>query len=192
MWRAPASKNSGSIMRTTCVTGGSRFGPRRQAPVALVARRCTTADAVAEWVKEVHGHGGMDRLDLMDGAVPRGVHGVHPVHRGHLSGDRGERRAGPHRGGVCAAGPPIAAQAAAFTEEGGFTERLHRIRSERSKHTPDEPAARRVPTAPRSSCCGTRTSSPRWMNLQADRGRAGKISDGEQTVDEEKHYFLNK
>jgi four helix bundle suffix protein len=30
----------------------------------------------------------------------------------------------------------IAAQATAFTEEGGFTERLHRIRSERRTHGP--------------------------------------------------------
>ncbi len=30
----------------------------------------------------------------------------------------------------------IAALAAAFTEEGGFTERLHRIRTERRKHRP--------------------------------------------------------
>ena len=30
----------------------------------------------------------------------------------------------------------IEAQAAAFTEEGGFTERLHRIRTERRKHGP--------------------------------------------------------
>jgi four helix bundle suffix protein len=30
----------------------------------------------------------------------------------------------------------IEAQAAAFTEEGGFTERLHRIRTERKKYGP--------------------------------------------------------
>ncbi len=30
----------------------------------------------------------------------------------------------------------IEAQAAAFTEEGGFTERLHRIRTARRKHDP--------------------------------------------------------
>jgi len=30
----------------------------------------------------------------------------------------------------------IEAQAAAFTEEGGFTERLHRIRTARRKHGP--------------------------------------------------------
>src|SRR5947207_12982664 len=38
--------------------------PRRK---ALVARRCTTADAVAEWVREVHGHDGQNGQNGPDG-----------------------------------------------------------------------------------------------------------------------------
>jgi four helix bundle protein len=34
--------------------------PRRP---QLVARRCTTADAVAQWVQEIHGQGGLNGLD---------------------------------------------------------------------------------------------------------------------------------
>lgn len=97
-----------------------RDDPRRE---ALVDRRCATADEVARWVGEVH------RLD----------------------GRRGQR--GPSTSSMPSSYPElaanaaliliavacslldrqIAAQAAAFEIEGGFTERLHRIRTNRRR-----------------------------------------------------------
>ena len=103
--------------------------PRRK---ALVARRCTTADAVAVWVREVHG------LD--------GQHGPDGRHSGKAPSMESIRSTYPEIaanaalvliGVACALlDRQIEAQAAAFTEEGGFTERLHRIRTARRKHGP--------------------------------------------------------
>jgi four helix bundle suffix protein len=102
---------------------------------ALVARRCATADAVAEWVREV-----------------RGLHGQHGLH------GQGEGAAPSMKSmaSMRSTYPEIAANAAlvligvactllyrqiqslgaAFVEEGGFTERLHRVRSERKRDAP--------------------------------------------------------
>jgi len=83
---------------------------------ALIARRCTTTEQVAEWVREIH------------------------------DGQRG--RSGPHGQttypeiaanaalvliivAVSLLDRQLAAQAAAFEKEGGFTERLYRVRSQR-------------------------------------------------------------
>ena len=103
--------------------------PRRR---ALVARRCSTADAVAEWVREVHG---LDGRDGHDGQ-----------HSGKAPSMKSTQSTFPEIaanaalvliGVACALlDRQIEAQAAAFTEEGGFTERLHRIRTERRKHGP--------------------------------------------------------
>jgi four helix bundle suffix protein len=112
--------------------------PRRN---ALVARRCQTADEVAAWVREVR--------DGLNG--PRGQNG----RDGGVETDRrrGDRSFGPasmpSMGSIKAGYPEIAANAthvligvacalldrqiealaSAFEREGGFTERLHRIRS---------------------------------------------------------------
>jgi four helix bundle suffix protein len=103
--------------------------PRRG---ALVARRCATADAVAEWVREVHGEDGLNGPD------------------GQPKGNSPSMKSIPSRkstypeiaanaalvliGVACALlDRQIEAQAKAFTEEGGFTERLHRIRTERRR-----------------------------------------------------------
>ncbi len=107
-----------------------REDPRR---AELIAIRCATADAVAAWVYEVHEHG-------------RSRSG----HRGRSSG---RDQAEPSMKSTSSTYPEIAAnaalvlivvavslldrqlaaQAAAFEKEGGFTERLHRIRSEKRK-----------------------------------------------------------
>ena len=106
--------------------------PRRG---ALVARRCTTADAVAAWVKEVHGRDGRSGRDgqAKDDASSR-------ESMGSMKSTYPEIAANAVLvliGVACALlDRQIAAQAAAFTEEGGFTERLYRIRSERRKHGP--------------------------------------------------------
>ena len=108
----------------------------------LIARRCATADAVAEWVREVH-----------DSAKPHGQNGPHGPNAG-----RSRRAASiPSTPSIQIKSPTypeiaanavltliavacslldrqIAAQAAAFETEGGFTERLYRLRSSRRQH----------------------------------------------------------
>ena len=69
--------------------------PRR---AALVARRCTTADAVAEM-------GERDPLECT-AASRNPVHKVHFVHQVHLPRDRRQCRAHPHHGGLRPSRPP--------------------------------------------------------------------------------------
>ena len=91
--------------------------PRRQ---ALVARRCTTADQVAAWVKEIHGQNGPDGQSILS------IESTYP----ELSANAVLVLIGV----ACALlDRQIAAQAAAFEQEGGFTERLYRVRQERRR-----------------------------------------------------------
>ncbi len=108
----------------------AREDPRR---AALIARRCTTADEVAAWVREVH-----------DGRAGNG------------RGGPGGPGSGPEKSKVSMKSTvstypeiaanaalaliavavslldrQLAAQAEAFEKEGGFTERLYRVRSQR-------------------------------------------------------------
>ena len=93
--------------------------PRR---AALVARRCATADAVAEWIREIH-HG----RDGQNG--PDGPPSTYP--------ELAANAALVLIGVACALlDRQISAQAAAFEKEGGFTERLYRIRSAHRKNPP--------------------------------------------------------
>jgi four helix bundle suffix protein len=83
--------------------------PRRK---SLVARRCATADQVADWVREQH--------DMPS------IKSTYP--------ELAANAALILLGVACALlDRQLAAQAAAFTEEGGFTERLYRIRTERRR-----------------------------------------------------------
>lgn len=83
--------------------------PRRS---ALVARRCSTAEEVVAWVHEVHVQSRSSSYPEIAANAALVLIGV-----------------------ACALlDRQLAAQAAAFTEEGGFTERLYRIRSERRRH----------------------------------------------------------
>jgi len=105
----------------------NRDDPRRQ---ALIDRRCTTADEVAAWVQEEHDRG-----------------------RGGQSGPHGQklstqstRTTFPEIAANTALvllavacsllDRQLAAQAKAFETEGGFTERLYRIRSEKRSSQP--------------------------------------------------------
>ena len=122
--------------------------PRRK---ALVARRCKTVEEVAAWVREVRRAG-------VEGPDSRGGLGA-PDSRGGLDGRDGLDGQKPDPSmesiksmpstaagiaanatlvllGVACALPDrqIEAQAAAFTDEGGFTERLHRMRTGRRKY----------------------------------------------------------
>ncbi|HUI08329.1 MAG TPA: four helix bundle suffix domain-containing protein [Verrucomicrobiae bacterium] len=107
----------------------------------LIARRCATAEAVAEWVREIHER---------KGSRPDGQHG--------LGGQDGWRKGNAKPGestastqstpstypeiaanaalvliavAVSLLDRQLAAQAAAFEKEGGFTERLYRVHSQR-------------------------------------------------------------
>lgn len=106
--------------------------PRRK---ALVARRCATADAVADWVREQHGPDGQNGPD---GQAKRPAPSMKSMPSMRSTYPEIAANAALVLIGVACAllDRQIEAQAAAFTEEGGFTERLHRIRTERKKHGP--------------------------------------------------------
>lgn len=106
--------------------------PRRK---ALVARRCTTADAVADWVREVNGTDGQNGPD---GQAKRPAPSMKSMPSIRSTYPEIAANAALVLIGVACAllDRQIEAQAAAFTEEGGFTERLHRIRTERKKYGP--------------------------------------------------------
>ena len=106
--------------------------PRRK---ALVARRCATADAEAEWVREVHG---LDGQNGPDGPPKRNAPSMKSMPSSKSTYPEIAANAALVLIGVACAllDRQIEAQAAAFTEEGGFTERLHRIRTERRKYGP--------------------------------------------------------
>lgn len=154
-----------------------REDPRR---AHLIARRCTSADEVARWVKEVGsgtcGQHGQNGLSGRDGQGQRGG-----LENPHEQGEPGKRHGSDKPGGVPMATsyPPstgsmsstkstlspkpspahypeiaanaalvliavacslldrqIAAQARAFENEGGFTERLYRVRSNHRRTKP--------------------------------------------------------
>jgi four helix bundle suffix protein len=100
---------------------------------ALVARRCTTAEEVAAWVREVRGRDGPDGRNGRDGrAQGQSVQSMQSMQSTYP--EIAANAALVLIGVACALlDRQIAAQAEAFTEEGGFTERLHRIRSERRR-----------------------------------------------------------
>jgi len=92
-----------------------RNDPRRQ---ELVARRCTTADEVAAWVREIHGRYGQD------GRPIESIRSSYP--------ELAANAALVLIGVACALlDRQLASLAAAFEQEGGFTERLYRVRSAR-------------------------------------------------------------
>lgn len=106
--------------------------PRRK---ALVARRCATADEVAAWVKEQHGQDGRDgRTASVAPSIPsmESMSQKRPTYP-----ELAANAALVLIGVACALlDRQIQAQAAAFEKEGGFTERLYRIRSQRRKKPP--------------------------------------------------------
>jgi len=95
-----------------------RNDPRRQ---ELVARRCTTADEVAAWVREIHGRYGQDG---------RPIESISSIRSSYP--ELAANAALVLIGVACALlDRQLASQAAAFEREGGFTERLYRVRSAR-------------------------------------------------------------
>ncbi len=108
---------------------------------ALVARRCKTVEEVAAWVREVR-RAGLDGLNRQDGRDGLDGPGSGPSMKSIKStastpAEIAANAALVLLGVACALlDRQIEAQAAAFTDEGGFTERLHRIRTERRKQGP--------------------------------------------------------
>ncbi len=91
--------------------------PRR---ALLVARRCATADEVAAWVWELHGHSTENFPSTQTMASSRSTYPELAANAALVL-----------IGVACALlDRQLEAQAAAFTQNGGFTERLYRIRSE--------------------------------------------------------------
>jgi four helix bundle suffix protein len=97
----------------------------------LVRRRCRTVEEVAAWVTEIHGRDGQNRRD----GRPLNEPSTQSIpSRKSTYPEIAANAALVLIGVACALlDRQIAAQAAAFTEEGGFTERLYRIRSQRRR-----------------------------------------------------------
>ena len=107
-----------------------RDDPRR---AGLIARRCATADEVAAWVKEVHEADGRHGLG--------GQHGQNKTSTQSTASMESTKSTYPEIAANAALvlltvacsllDRQLAAQAAAFENEGGFTERLYRVRSKK-------------------------------------------------------------
>ncbi|MBN1918782.1 MAG: four helix bundle protein [Verrucomicrobia bacterium] len=117
------------FLRQRGLTLWAKADPRRS---HLVERRCATAEDVALWVKEVFdgqdGHAGHkpSHLPMQSMSSIRPTYPEIAANAAHVL-----------IGVACALlDRQIAAQAKAFEEEGGFTERLHRVRSERRRNKP--------------------------------------------------------
>ncbi len=131
-----------------------------QRRAALIARRCATADEVADWVKKqkgasgLHGHhgrGGQDsarndgqssaRMEAMEGMEGKQPSIQSPKSTGSTKSTESTRGSFPEIAANAALvliavacsllDRQIAALAAAFEREGGFTERLYRVRKSR-------------------------------------------------------------
>ncbi|MCL4216107.1 MAG: four helix bundle suffix domain-containing protein [Candidatus Hydrogenedentes bacterium] len=110
-----------------------REDPRRQ---ALVDRRCKTAEEVAAWVREMHNSGrsgpsrqsGQDKGVEEKPAAPTGSTGSTPLSYPEIAANAAIALTTV---AMFLLDRQIAAQAAAFEEEGGFTERLYHHRVKR-------------------------------------------------------------
>jgi four helix bundle suffix protein len=104
--------------------------PRR---AMLIARRCATADKVAQWVKEVHDgrHGlGGPSTSSMQSMSSTGSNSSTPSTYPEIAANAALVLIAV----ACSLlDRQIAAQSSAFEQEGGFTERLYRVRTARRK-----------------------------------------------------------
>ena len=94
--------------------------PRR---TELIARRCATGDAVADWVKDVHGRSGRDGRSGRSGQNRRETYAEIAANAAivliNVACSLLDRQ--------------LAALAKAYVEKGGFTERMYRIRHQRHR-----------------------------------------------------------
>lgn len=116
--------------------------PRR---AELIARRCATADAVAAWVREVHEREPKDRRSGQNGpdgpnppkprsaasmASTKSMPAIQSIPTGATYPELAANAALTLLAVACSLlDRQIGAQAAAFAKDGGFTERLYRVRS---------------------------------------------------------------
>ena len=114
-----------------------REDPRRK---GLVARRCGTADEVAAWCKEIGGHhglggpsgrNGLDGQSTMSTSSMMSTASTKPSQPTPTYPEIAANAALTLLAVACSLlDRQLAAQAAAFEKEGGFTERLYRTRSQ--------------------------------------------------------------
>jgi len=98
----------------------------------LVARRCATADEVAAWVMELHGRNGQRGPNGPQTENLRSIPSIPSIPS--IYPELAANAALVLIGVACALlDRQLEAQAAAFTAQGGFTERLYRVRSERRR-----------------------------------------------------------
>jgi four helix bundle suffix protein len=106
----------------------SREDPRRD---ELIAKRCATADAVADWVEELHGRDGQNGPS---GPSTKSTPSTRSTYR--------ELAANAALVLIAVASSlldrQIASLAAAFVEKGGFTERLYSVRTRRRGRGPPQ------------------------------------------------------
>jgi four helix bundle suffix protein len=113
-----------------------RQDPRR---AGLIARRCATADEVAVWVKEthaglggLHGQGGQNRQTVTSTTSMRST----PSAKSSFPEIAANAALTLLAVACSLLDRQIAAQAAAFEAEGGFTERLYRVRTQKRATKP--------------------------------------------------------
>ena len=121
------------------------WGPNHPALVRFKAKRCSTVDEVRDWVEEERKRGREQEKNTDE----------HGPTRTDTDGDTGGALAGPGEAAPCSSVPlsvfvangalsllnltcylldrQLAAQAAAFEQDGGFTERLYRTRQDRRR-----------------------------------------------------------
>ena len=101
--------------------------PRRK---ALVARRCQTAEQVAAWVGEIHGQNGQSGQEDPQSTPSTSSIPSIPSTYPEIAANAALILIGV---ATTLLDRQLAAQAAAFESEGGFTERLYRIRQEKRR-----------------------------------------------------------
>ena len=129
--------------------------PNHPALVRFKAKRCSTVDEVREWVEEEKNRERELKKDTDEHGLAQTDTDEHGPTRTDTDGDTGKALAGPGEAAPCSSVPSsvfvangalsllnltcylldrqLAAQAASFEQEGGFTERLYRIRQDRRR-----------------------------------------------------------
>jgi four helix bundle suffix protein len=115
------------FLRQRVLSLWERTDPRRQ---QLIARRPANTEAVAKWVREVHERSGQNGLDGQNGRSTVSTMSIQSTHA--------EIAANGALALIAVAcsllDRQLAAQARIFEQEGGFTERLYRVRTKARRH----------------------------------------------------------
>ncbi|BBO76585.1 hypothetical protein DSCW_40020 [Desulfosarcina widdelii] len=119
------------FLRQRRLTAWVREDPRR---VSLIARRCETVDQVAGWVKAVHdGQCGPSGRNGQGGPSTSSTKSIPSTTYPEIAANAALVLIAV----ACSLlDRQIAAQSKAFEKEGGFTERMYRVRSSRRKSRP--------------------------------------------------------